>query len=58
MTPRLMNVKDAASYLGATVWFVRSLVWSGEIASCRLGKRLLIDRQDLDQYVDRQKTKA
>jgi excisionase family DNA binding protein len=56
MTPRLLGVRDAAVYLGCTVWFVRSLVWNGEIPSCRLGKRLLIDRQDLDTYIEGAKT--
>jgi len=56
--PRLLGVKDAAHYLGSTVWFVRSLVWNGDIPSCRMGKRLLIDRQDLDSFVDRQKERA
>jgi excisionase family DNA binding protein len=56
--PRLLGVKDAASYLGTTVWFIRTAVWSGDLPSVRLGKRLLIDRQDLDSYVEKQKEKA
>jgi excisionase family DNA binding protein len=54
LEPRLLRIKDAARYLNATVWFVRSLVWSG-FPHLRLGRRILIDRSDLDAYVDRQK---
>lgn len=54
LEPRLLRIKDAARYLNATIWFVRSLVWSG-FPHLRLGKRILIDRSDLDAYIDRQK---
>ncbi len=53
--PRLLNVRSAAAYLGATVWFVRSLVWSRSIPYLVLGKRILFDKKDLDEYIDRQK---
>lgn len=55
--PRLLTVKDAARYLNTTMSFVRSLIWSG-FPHLRRGKRLLLDRADLDLYVERQKTEA
>lgn len=55
--PRLLRIKEAADYLNATVWFVRSLVWSG-FPHLRLGKRILLDRADLDLFVERQKTEV
>ena len=55
--PRMLSVKDAARYLGATPWFIRSAIWAGELPSCRLGKRILLDRSDLDKFIDLQKTK-
>jgi hypothetical protein len=30
-TQRLYDLKDAAEYLGRTVWGVRNLVWAGEL---------------------------
>ena len=51
---RLLRIQDAADYLNATEWFVRTLVWSG-FPHLRLGKRILIDRSDLDAFIDRQK---
>jgi excisionase family DNA binding protein len=50
--PRLLDVKGAAAYLSTTVWCVRSLVWSKKLGSIRLGKKILFDRQTLDQFVD------
>ena len=49
--PRLLGVQDAARYLGATAWFVRTLIWQQRIAFCKFGKRLLIDRADLDAFI-------
>ena len=56
--PRLLGISAAAHYLGATQWFIRTLIWERRIAFVRLGKRLLIDRGDLDAFVATQKQGA
>ena len=53
--PRLLGVREAATYLGSTVWAIRTLVWEEQIPHIRIGKRLLIDRVDLDNFVDQHK---
>jgi excisionase family DNA binding protein len=53
--PRLLSVREAAAYLGSTVWAIRTLVWEEQIPHIRIGKRLLIDRADLDNFVDQHK---
>jgi excisionase family DNA binding protein len=53
--PRLLRIQQAAEYLSATPWFIRSLIWSRAIPFLQLGKRHLIDVRDLDAYVDSQK---
>lgn len=50
--PRLLNVAEAAHYLGTTVWQVRTLTWEKKLPVIRLGKRLLFDRADLDRFVE------
>jgi excisionase family DNA binding protein len=57
-SPRLLGISAAAKYLGATPWFVRSLIWERRIAFCRFGKRLLLDKSDLDSFVAAQKVVA
>jgi len=52
---RLYNVKEAASYLRLSPWTVRSLGWNGEIPEVKIGRRVLYDRNDLDEFVDRNK---
>jgi excisionase family DNA binding protein len=58
VVPRMLNVKGAAVYLGATVWFVRSLAWGGELPTLKFGKRLVFDRADLDAYIEKRKRDA
>jgi excisionase family DNA binding protein len=53
--PRMFGVKDAAVYLGTTVWQVRTLVWSKRLAALRLGHRQVFDRVELDAFVERLK---
>ncbi len=56
--PRLLNVRDAAAYLGTTVWFIRNLGWSATLPIIKLGNRWLFDKADLDAFVDAQKMAA
>jgi excisionase family DNA binding protein len=59
ITPRLLNIKEAAKYLSCAVWQLRHLEWAGELPSVRnLGKRILFDRADLDRLVDQRKTES
>lgn len=52
---RLFTVKEAALYLGRSVWSMRDLIWSGKIKVVKDGKRIFIDRVDLDGYIERNK---
>jgi excisionase family DNA binding protein len=54
ITPRLLTIPQAATYLSATVWSVRELLWSNTIPHAVIGRRHLIDRADLDRYIDTQ----
>lgn len=56
--PRLLGVKAAAAYLGATEWAVRKLQWERAIPSIRIGQRLLFDIADLNAFIERQKEPA
>jgi len=52
---RLLTLPEAAHYLGCTVWSIRELIWKGRLPHTRFGKRFQVDRQDLDELVDREK---
>ena len=56
--PKLINIKDAAAYIGATVWFIRTIVLENRIPFVRFGHRLLFDPADLDKFIEQEKVSA
>ena len=53
---RLLTVKEAAEYLGRSVWSVRELVWGGSLPCVKVGRRIHLDIFDLDKWIDQHKT--
>lgn len=56
--PRLLTLKDAAAWLGLTVWAMRERIWAGDIPVVRFpgGRKMFIDVQDLEGFVENNKT--
>jgi excisionase family DNA binding protein len=52
ITPRLVTIKQTAAYCSCAVWSIRQAIWSKELRACMIGKRYLIDRGDLDRFID------
>lgn len=64
--PRLLNLHQAAVYLGVSYWSTRDFVLTGRIPTVRMPgltpregarrkatlRRVLIDRADLDRFID------
>jgi predicted 2-oxoglutarate/Fe(II)-dependent dioxygenase YbiX len=55
---RLMRIQDAAKYPSATTWHVETLLRGKIIPSFMLGKRRVVDRLELDRYVERRNAMA
>jgi excisionase family DNA binding protein len=56
LQPRALSVKRAADYLSVSATSIRDLVASGRLRPVPLvGRRILIDRHDLDALFDRAK---
>lgn len=49
----LLDVREAAAYVGRTPETIRRWVWSGRLASVRRGNRLFLARRDLDALIGR-----
>ena len=49
---RLISVEDAARYLGVQKSTTYSWAWRRKIPSVKMGRRLLFDREDLDQMIE------
>ena len=55
--PRLLPLKDAAAWLGLSVWSLRERIWAGDIPVVRFpgGRKQFIDTQDLEDFIQRNK---
>jgi len=53
--PRLLNVKQAAVYLGRTEDGIRHLQASGALPVVRIDSRVQFDIQDLDRWISQNK---
>jgi excisionase family DNA binding protein len=58
VVPRLLRIHDAAKYLSATTWQIETLLKENVIPSFVLGKRRVVDRLELDRYVERRNAEA
>lgn len=52
---RLYSIKEASLYLGVSPWAVRELIWKGSIGQIKIGRRVLIDVQDIDRFIETSK---
>lgn len=52
---RLYRIDEAAEYLGRSTWSVRRLIWAGELPAVRHGRRVHVDVQDMEVFIDRNK---
>src|SRR5690348_15719611 len=53
--PALLTVKEAATYLGRTEQSVQHLVFERQIPVVRVGRRVHLDRKDLDAFIEKNK---
>ncbi len=51
VVPFALTLKQAAQYSSMTLWALRTAVWSGKLSARLSGKRLLILRSDLENFV-------
>jgi excisionase family DNA binding protein len=49
---RLYTIPQAAEYLGRSSWAVRAMIWAGKLPAVRDGKRVLVDVQDMDRWIE------
>jgi excisionase family DNA binding protein len=54
----LYRLPDAAKYLSTSVWEIRKRIREGDIPKIKLGKRFLLDRRDLDAFIESVKAAA
>ena len=52
---RLYSIDEAAIYLGRSSWGVRRLIWKGMLPQVRGDKRVHVDVQDMDAFIEKYK---
>jgi excisionase family DNA binding protein len=55
---RLLNVKEAALFLGTTPASLYSMVWRREITFIKIGRSVRFDVKDLEALIEQSKVKA
>lgn len=55
---RLVSLLDAATYLGISYWTVRDLINRREIPAVRIGRRVMLDVDDLDGFIEANKSRS
>lgn len=53
--PVLLSVKDAAVYLGRSEQSIQHLIFARELPVVRVGRRVHLDRRDLDLWIEKNK---
>jgi helix-turn-helix protein len=58
LQPRGLTIPQAAAYSGFTIWGIRQAIWSRKIEYIQGGKRFIILRDDLDRFLEKQRSKV
>jgi excisionase family DNA binding protein len=53
--PALLTVKQAAVYLGRSEQAVQHLIFQKDLPVVRIGRRVHLDRRDLDAWIEKNK---
>lgn len=54
---RLYTISETGVYLGRSVWSIRELIWKGELTTVRVGRRIHLDINDLDTFIEKHKVR-
>jgi len=48
---RLYSIKELVAEIGATEWFWRSQIWDGQLPFVQVGRKMFIDRLDIEDFI-------
>jgi excisionase family DNA binding protein len=52
---RWFTITEAADYMAAHLWFVRELIRTGKIPHQKLGRGYVLDKIDMDRFLENNK---
>ena len=54
-TKRLLSLKDLVQEFGVSMWFWRTQIWDGKLPYVQLGRKILVDSQDVEKFINSEK---
>jgi len=54
-TKRLYSIKELVAEIGATEWFWRNQIWDGQLPYVQIGRKMFVDRNDIDAFIQKNK---
>lgn len=52
---RLYSIKELVLLIGATEWFWRSQIWDGKLPFVQVGRKMLVDKKDIEKFIQNHK---
>lgn len=52
---RLYSIKELVLEIGATEWFWRTQIWDGQLPYVQVGRKMFIERVDIDIFIQKNK---
>lgn len=52
ISPRALDIHQAAVYTSCTVWNLRTAMWGGKLRAHLAGKKLIFFRENLDEFLE------
>jgi hypothetical protein len=52
---RLYSIKQLVAEIGATEWFWRTQIWDGQLPYVQIGRKMFIDRLDVEAFIQKNK---
>jgi hypothetical protein len=51
----LLSLRGLVDNYGLTVWFWRTAIWRGDLPYLQLGRKLAVDRRDVEAWIEKNK---
>ena len=52
---RLLSLKDLVQEFGVSMWFWRTQIWDGKLPFVQVGRKILVDVQDVEKFINTEK---
>jgi excisionase family DNA binding protein len=54
---RVYSIQEASIYLGRSICALREMIWAGKLPYVKDGRRILLDVDDMNKWIEKNKTR-